>query len=350
MPDQICKRYETLIAPTGAGNPRNGEGAIVPLRGDRLLLAWTHFTGGGQDHAEAEIWARVSADGGITWDAPYLLQANIGACNVMSIGFLRAHSGELLFGFLVKNHASEDCRYYVRHSCDEGKTWGAPILATPEEGYFVVNNDRLLQTHDGRLLVPAAKAVDARYHSLSTCFASDDGGRTWARRAPYLDLPGGPVGLQEPGLVECADGSLWIYMRTDRGCIYASRSLDGGDTWSRPEPTSLIAPVAPASAVRLPGSDQILILYNDRRSVPYSPDRSTLFQHRTPLAAAISSDGGRTWHDCGLVEDDLTRSYCYASIAFHGEDTLLTYYVGVAGGPNLLDMKLTIVPTAAWSE
>ena len=350
MPDEILKRYQTIIAPTSTSNPRNGEGAIVVLRGGRLLMAWTHFTGGGQDHSEAEIWARTSDDGGQTWDAPYLLQGNVGACNVMSVGFLRTHSGELLFGFLVKNHPSEDCRYYVRHSRDEGETWGAPVLATPEEGYFVVNNDRLLQTRDGRLLVPAAKAVDARYHCLSTCFASDDGGHTWARRTPYLDLPGGPVGLQEPGLVECADGSLWMYMRADRGCIYASRSLDGGDSWSPPEPTPLIAPVAPASAARLPGSDQILILYNDRRGVPYRPDRSTAFHHRTPLAAAVSSDGGRSWHDCGVVEGDRSRSYCYTSIAFHGEDTLLTYYVGVAGGPNLLDMKLTIVPTAAWTR
>ncbi len=349
MPDNIRKRHQTLIAPTSAGNPRNGEGAIVPLRDGRLLIAWTHFTGGGQDHAGAEIWARLSADGGYTWDAPYLLQENIGACNVMSVGFLRARSHELLFGFLVKNHPSEDCRYYVRHSRDEGASWDPPVLATPEEGYFVVNNDRLLQTRGGRILVPAAKTVEPRYHSLSTCFASDDGGRTWARCAPYLDLPGGPVGLQEPGLVECADGSLWMYMRTDRGCIYASRSVDDGESWSTPEPTPLIAPVAPSSAVRLPGSDQILILYNDRRGVPYSSDRSTLFHHRTPLAAALSSDGGRTWRDCGLIESDLSRSYCYTSIAFHGEDTLLTYYVGVAGGPNLLDMKLSIVPTAAWT-
>ena len=28
---------------------------------------------------------------------------------------------------------------------------------------------------------------------------------------------------------------------------------------------------------------------------------------------------------------------------------LLTYYVGVVGGPNLLDLKLCIVPTAAWT-
>jgi hypothetical protein len=108
-------------------------------------------------------------------------------------------------------------------------------------------------------------------------------------------------------------------MRTDRGCIYASRSADAGESWNAPEPTSLVAPVAPASARRLPGGDEIVILYNDRRGVPYSPDRGTAFHHRTPLAAALSSDGGRSWHSRKLVE------------------------------PNLLDLKLCIVPTAAWT-
>jgi hypothetical protein len=264
-------------------------------------------------------------------------------------------------GFAVKNHPSQDCRYYVRHSTDEGRTWGEPVLAIPEPGYFVVNNDRLRQTREGRVLLPAAKATDARYHCVSTCFTSDDTARsgrsqTWQRRAPYLDLPESPVGLQEPGIVQCGDGTLWMYMRTDRGRIYACRSSDLGDSWSDPQPTSLIAPVSPASARRLPGSDEILMVYNDRRGVPYSPERGAAsprgntFHHRTPLTAAVSSDGGRTWHSHQEVESDRSRSYCYTSIAFHGENTLLTYYVGRAGGPNLLALKLCIVPTAAWSS
>ncbi|MFN2169324.1 MAG: sialidase family protein, partial [Anaerolineae bacterium] len=104
----------------------------------------------------------------------------------------------------------------------------------------------------------------------------------------------------------------------------------------------------PASARRLPGSDAILILYNDRLGVAYSPERRTPFHHRTPLAAAVSHDGGHTWQQHRLVEADRSKSYCYASIAFHDADTLLTYYVGIAGGPNLLDLKLCIIPTAAW--
>jgi Neuraminidase (sialidase) len=358
MPDRVPKLHETILAGVDEANPRNGEGAILPLEDGRLLLAWTRFSGGGRDHSGAEIWARESHDGGYTWQRPYRLQENIGRCNVMSVGLLRLHSGTLLFGFAVKNHPSEDCRYYLRHSTGVApgvrrRTWGAPVLAIPERGYFVVNNDRLVQTREGRLLLPAARSIDARYHCVSTCFLSDDEGRTWQRRAPYMDLPvatrvSSPVGLQEPGIVECTDGTLWMWMRTDRGTIYACRSYDGGESWSAPEPTPLIAPASPASARRLPGRDEILMLYNDRRGVPYSADRSTEFHHRTPLSAAVSSDGGRIWHSHQEVESDRTRSYCYTSIAFHGDTTLLTYYVGQAGGPNLLSLKLTIVPTAAF--
>lgn len=346
----MLKRQETILAGVDEANPRNGEAAILPLRDGRLLMAWTRFFGGGRDHSGAEIWARESEDGGYTWGTPYLLQENIGRCNVMSVGFLRLHSGTLLLGFAVKNHPGEDCRYYLRRSYDEGQSWGAPVLAIPEPGYFVVNNDRLRQTQAGRILIPAAKSVDARYHCVSTCFTSDDEGRTWQRSSPYLDLPETAVGLQEPGVVECAGGTLWMYTRTDRGSVYACRSEDAGQSWSAPRPTSLIAPVSPASARRLPGRDEILILYNDRRGVPYSPDRSTVFHHRTPLTAAVSSDGGRSWQSHQEVEPDRTRSYCYTSIAFQGENTLLTYYVGRAGGPNLLELKLCIVPTAAWTQ
>ena len=342
--------HQEMICPTGPGNPRNGEASIIPLRDGCLLLGWSHFTGGRRDHAAADIWGRLSQDGGYTWGDPFTIQDNVGQCNVMSVSFLRLHSGKLLLGFLVKNHETSDCRYWVRCSEDEGHSWSDRVLSIPEEGYFVVNNDRLVQISDGRLLVPAAKAADEHHRGVTTCFASDDEGRTWQRLAEYMELPDNPVGLQEPGIVECADGSLWMYMRTNRGCIYASRSTDRGASWSGPQPTELVAPTAPASAKRLPGSDDILILYNDRRGVPFGGDHPSEFHWRTPLTSAVSHDNGRTWHHHQLVESDLSHSYCYTSITFHGDMTLLTYYVGQAGGWNLADLKLRIVPTVAWTE
>ncbi|MGC9360224.1 MAG: sialidase family protein [Anaerolineae bacterium] len=339
--------HEEIIAPSGPKNPRNGEGAIIPLQDGRLLLAWTRFISGGSDSSPAEIWARESQDGGRTWKEPYILQPNIGVRNVMSVSFLRLASGDLLFGYIVKNDERNDCRFCVRRSNDEARSWNKPVLATPEAGYFVVNNDRMVQARNGRVLVPVAKAVGNNYYCVAGCFYSDDEGATWQRCQEYIALRAG-VGLQEPGIVELADGSLWMYLRTDQGYIYESRSTDGGERWSPPYPTSLVAPCAPASAKCLPGSDDILMIYNDRQSAPYSNDWGSVFHHRTPLAAAVSGDGGHTWQHHQLIETDLTRTYCYTSITFHLDATLLTYYLGAAGGPNLVDLKLKIVATATW--
>lgn len=43
--------------------PRNSEGAILFLADRRLLLAYTRFTGGGWDHAAADIACRESRSG-----------------------------------------------------------------------------------------------------------------------------------------------------------------------------------------------------------------------------------------------------------------------------------------------
>ncbi|MGC8782248.1 MAG: sialidase family protein [Anaerolineae bacterium] len=343
--------YETIINPTGPGNPRNGEGDIIALRDGRLLMAWSRFSGP-DDHSQAEIWARHSDDGGLSWGEPFVLQENVGQCNVMSVSFLRLRSGDLLFGFAIKNHESQDCHMFVRRSADDGRTWSAAILATPEEGYIGANNNRLVQTRTGRVLYPCFRCIDEHYHSQAAVFASDDDGRTWRRLSEWLDLPG-PVGASEPGVVQCADGSLWLWMRTDKQRIYACRSRDDGATWTAPAATGLIAPISPASAVRLPTGDALLMIYNDRRTAPPVagdvPWRSE-FNRRTPLVAAISRDHGETWQDFQYVEADESKSYCYTSITFHRDTTLLTYYVGVPDGPNLIDMKLKIVPTAAWTR
>ena len=345
---------ESIVCPASPGNPRNGEGCIVALSDGRLLLGWTRFIGEGRDHSPAEIWGLISKDGGTTWGEPFLLQENVGGCNVMSASFLRLHSGDLLFGFLVKNHRTKDCRYYVRRSSDEGQSWSKMVLATPEEGYYSIHNDRLLQIGGGRVLIPAPKSKWSTQNpdkevEVTSCFFSDDDGGTWQRSAEYLELPGSGT-LTEPGIVECADGSLWMYMRTDQGYIYDTRSTDGGENWSPAQPTELIAPYAPAMAKRLPDSGDILIVYNDRSGVPFSSDRSSEFQWRNPLASAVSSDGGRTWKHRKIVEADRTKTYCYTSMAFHQDVTLLTYYLGRVGGRVLYDLKLKVVPTSAWTQ
>lgn len=71
--------------------------------------------------------------------------------------------------------------------------------------------------------------VDLR--GIALWYYSDDDGVTWTESQTWWTLPVVSVtGLQEPGVVELADGSLLSWSRTDQGCQYESRSRDGGVT------------------------------------------------------------------------------------------------------------------------
>ena len=44
----------------------------------------------------------------------------------------------------------------MRISKDEGKSWGRPYVALTIKGYFVLNNNRMIQLESGRLLMAVA--------------------------------------------------------------------------------------------------------------------------------------------------------------------------------------------------
>jgi hypothetical protein len=321
--------------------PRNGEGSIAQLADGRLLLAYTQFYGGSADDSEARIAGRFSEDGGLSWAPSFVLQPNVGRMNVMSASLLGLSSGKLAFLYLVKNSLS-DLRAHMRIS-EDAETWSDPVCATPERGYHVVNNDRLVQLASGRILVPTCTHPQ-RVHggNWATVFYSDDGGASWARSDSQMKVEASKSGMQEPGVVELKDGSLLMFMRCDLGFIYQSLSTDEGITWSDPQPTSLRSPVSPSTLKRIPGTGDLLAIWNNREGHP----RSEPFSRRTPLTSAISRDEGETWESFRNIEDDRSRTYCYTSVAFAGRRALLTYYVSEhlpEGERVLASLKLKIL-------
>jgi sialidase-1 len=126
----------------------------------------------------------------------------------------------------------------------------------------------------------------------------------------------------EPTLVELADGSILMHLRTDLGSTYRSRSTDEGITWAPPEPTSLRNPESASALAGIPATSDLLTLYNDN----YDPDGPHHEGARTPLTAAVSNDEGRTWRVTKNVESDLAFEYSYPSITFVEDRALFTYY------------------------
>ena len=335
----------TLELRPGKGNPRNSEGAFVTLKDGRILFVYSHYTAGtGGDHDPAHLAGRVSSDGGRTWTKEdRLIVANEGGMNVMSVSLLRLQSGEIALFYLLKN-SEEDCRPVMRLSTDEAETWGAPVACiTDEVGYYVLNNDRVIQLKGGRLLAPVAqhnikgseKPLD--YAGTVMCYLSDDGGKTWRRgktAQKLYDVKGARVTAQEPGVVELKDGRVMMFIRTYSGCQYQAFSADGGDTWSKAEASSIASQISAASIKRLPSTGDLLLVWNER--TPLSVSRGLWW--RVPLTTAISRDDGKTWRHVKALEGNPKGSYCYVAIEPAGDKVLLGYCA--------VGTRITAVPVA----
>jgi sialidase-1 len=337
----------TLELPSGPGNPRNSEGAFVTLKDGRILYVYTHFTGGRGDHDSAHLAGRYSSDGGRTWTPQdRVIVPNEGGMNVMSVSLLRLQSGEIALFYLPKNN-EQDCRPVMRLSRDEGETWGAPVMCiTDEVGYYVLNNDRVIQLKGGRLVVPVCLhwpqgASKADWQGVLMCYLSDDNGKTWRRSKTVqkgYDTAGKRIITQEPGVVELKDGRVMMFIRASGGCQYLAWSSDGGDTWSAPVASEIKSPVSPASIKRLPSTGDLLLVWNDHANIP-----AGLHGRRVPLSTAISKDDGKTWQNTKVLEGNPKGHYCY--IAIHPvQDAVLLGYCAMSG---LAHSRVTRVP-APW--
>ena len=321
--------HRTLVLAPAESNPRNSEGDFVSLKDGRVLFVYTHFEGGGGDHDAAFLAGRFSSDGGRTWTTEdRVIVPNEGGMNVMSVSLLRLQSGAIALFYLRKN-ATDDCRPLLRISTDEAESWSdARVCIEEPVGYYVVNNDRVIQLANGRLLIPAArhalKGEAFSGYGRALCYLSDDEGKTWRMSKTLLEVPKKiKTGLQEPGVIELRDKRLMMLCRTSAGCQYRSYSSDGGETWSAAEATDLESPTSPASFERIPGTDDILLVWNNHHAIDAERRGK-----RTPLNTALSSDEGRTWKMIRTLEGNPHGWYCYTAIEFVGDHVLLGHCAG----------------------
>lgn len=314
------------LLPPGPGNPRNSEGDFIELKDGRVLFVYSHFTGGGSDHAAGHLAARFSEDGGKSWtDNDVVVVEREGGFNVMSVSLLRLQGGEIALFYLRKNSLT-DCRPLMRVSRDEGKSWSDPVVCIDDIGYNVLNNDRALQLESGRLLLPVARHNTPEQNKFDgrgviSCYLSDDNGQSW--RQSTTQQQGDEITLQEPGVVELKDGRLMMFCRTPHGSQYISHSDDQGNTWSPFKPSNMISPQSPATIERIPKTGDLLLVWNNHEGVD-----AEYRGKRTPLNVAVSRDEGDSWEHVKTIEDDLNGWYCYTALAFVGDQVLLGHCAG----------------------
>ena len=211
-------------------NPRNSEGSFATLASGRIIFCYSHFYGGARDESPARIVRIHSDDQGRTWSPPVTVVENSGAANVMSVSLLRLASGKLAMFYCIKN-SWIDCRPHMRVSSDDGETWTEPKLVQKAPGYFVMNNDRVIQTSKGRLIIPLGfhrsrgtdpstnKSWDQR--AIAMWIYSDDEGATWTESSSWWAIP-----------VPSGSG-LFPFPPKKRNPFVAALSTDGGKTWPK---------------------------------------------------------------------------------------------------------------------
>ena len=371
--------HEKMIVDANQKIPRAGEGSSVLLKDRAIMLAYSQFTGK-SDHDSATIVSRISKNGAGTWSKPEkILEKSPDALNVMSISLLRLHNGKIAFLYLHK-FAKDDCIPYICFSEDEGISWSEAIPVTKHGKYYVVNNDRLIQTKAGRLIIPACLhevTPEGKYDERGSCgvFYSDDNGASWEKSPEFISIKNENavkphkiekdkdkireevlsrgIYSQEPGVVELSDGKIMMWARTNGGYMYKSMSHDGGGKWSEFMPvTSIISPCGPQSIKRIPGTSRLICVYNDHNAYNFAED--SWWSWRTPLSIAVSDDEGDNWNTIGEIEDT-SHNYCYTSILFFDDKTLLTYYVsenstenGIEKRRNLASLKVKVIRTSAF--
>lgn len=334
-------------------NPRNSEGAFIELKSGRIMFAYTHYLGDdGDDGAPAEIRVfYLSSDGetvGKEHKIEGLVPDNVDFQNLMSVSLVRTRSGRIAMIYLVK-HRSYNCTPYIVFSDDEGASWSCPKRIIEENGYFVLNNDRVITLKDGRLLLAVAhtpfelspeadgttwkKGVKGLPADVWV-YASSDEGDSWSKisEVPYIysDRQYFTCGWQEPGLIQLNDGTVRMLIRTELGRIYDCFSSDGGKSWTTPAPCEFTAPISPICMKRLSSGKTVYVwnpvpLYNGK-----SQDVDGVWTGaRNPLAITALSDGERL-RKISEVDRDEKRGFAYTAIHELCSGSLLLGYC--AGG------------------
>lgn len=342
---EIEEQKTVCEIPPQEGNGRNSEGDFITLKDGTIMFAYSRYNSdGGEDDDSCDVAALFSYDNGETFTERRILVTaeELGTKNLMCISLMRMANGDVGLFFLKKlsNGFSE---YHLMRSSDEAKTFYHKTKCFPHVfgSYYVVNNCRVLRTSDGRLFVPAAshrRGIDKNgelhfdYYAYSLLFVSEDDGFTWRELNIKFTNPNpnSETGLQEPGITELSDGSLYTYFRTDCLCQYESISVDGGSKWTSPVPSRFTSPESPMLIKKNPYSGKYYCVYNPVPFYNTRVENEDFFQAgRTPIILRESDDGINFSNEI-VLEDDENKGYCYPAVFFTNENTMLISFC--AGG------------------
>ena len=208
---------------------------------------------------------------------------------------------------------------WITKSTDDGVTWSPKVEITesvkkPDWTWYATGPVNGIQLKSGRLMIPCDHGVSGSDSVYSHVIYSDDHGETWKL--------GGTVDkdTDESTVVELADGSLMINMRSNKGKNRreVAISQDGGLTWSESKfDETLIEPTCQASLLRFTEMGP----FSKNRLLFSNPAETT----RVKMTVRLSYNEGKTWPVSKLIHQGPSS---YSSLAILPDNTIGLLYEG----------------------
>lgn len=313
-PTEQDARVVTAMLPSPC--PQNHAANLLPLPDGALMCVW--FGGTQEGVADISIYSARLAAGAARWSEAEKLSDDPTRSEQNPVLFL-APDGVLWLLWTAQLSGNQDTaivRY--RQSHDLGQSWGEIATLLDRPGTFIRQPITVLANGNWLLPVfycrtqPGEKWVGN--DDISAVKISSDGGKSWRDVAVPDSL-----GCVHMSITALPDGTLVaLYRSRWADFIYASRSTDGGESWTAPAPTTLPNNNSSIQVTTLQDGTLALVFNNmsaagatarcaslydeiddgdDSRKEPQAREGRSAFwgAPRAPMTVALSPDGGKSW-------------------------------------------------------
>ena len=286
---------------------RYSTGKMEQLPGGEVMFVTDQYgssTEEADDFHPSNVVKIVTNDFGKTWSKPeILIDRSKNDQTVQGPAVLRLRNGDYLLtatiihrGFWKYKPEQWSTSVVKYRSTDGGETFEPDGHIWKEEPGARLQGGGVwtIQLKNGRVLFPyqylntPEKLWDIDMH----CQASDDGGKTWFKAKGEVIFRR-KRGAMEGCIAELSDETLLMTFRPhwSVGFVHMAKSLDHGDSWSKPQALTVPNPESPCRLATIPGTDDHLLMITN-------PTRGGL---RNRLAMFISEDRGNTWRSVGNI-------------------------------------------------
>jgi predicted neuraminidase len=260
--------------------------SLTELRNGDLYLVY--YGGDGEYAPGTGVFGARLKKGTTTWPAPHAIALD--PFRSLGNAVVWQAPDEVVWLFYVVRFGDtwSSSRIQAKISRDNAETWSDAFTVSLDEGMMVRNRPIVLASGDYLLPVYQEAGHDTDVVGADSTSLFLRYGQKTKQWTPTGRIKS-PTGNIQPAVVELGPGHLIAYCRrgggygpTTDGFIVRSESHDGGTTWQAGRNSLFPNPNSAIEFLKL-RSGALLLVYNDSMTT------------RTPLTAALSTDGDRTY-------------------------------------------------------